>query len=289
MGGQKIVAVIATCNRSEKLKRIVKNTQNQTKKTNAIIIIDSSDEINSDFLNIESNKDFRLKYFHTKIKSASKQRNIGIDYCFTELKIEDDDLILFLDDDLIIPDNYIEKLFNGIKLGFNGISGISINPNFKVNIATRILDIYLFLFGIKTGFKGEVLKSGFTNPVGRRKNEKFIQVSWLICCAMWQAKFLRGTRFDEFLTGYSLGEDVILSTHLKNIKSAKLGVDTTLEFINDSAVTGKINLIEYDEKVFYMRNKVVENIGYTSKSISFKLATIGLKILRIVRHIKVSY
>jgi glycosyltransferase involved in cell wall biosynthesis len=288
MNEQKIIAVIATCNRSEKLKRIVKNVQNQTKKAKTLIVIDSSDEINSDLLNFESNKDLNLKYFHTSIKSASKQRNIGIDYCFTDLNIEDDDLILFLDDDLIIPDNYIEKLVNGIKLGFNGISGISINPNFNVNLVTRILDVYLFLFGIKTGFKGEVLKSGFTNPVDRRKNEKFIEVSWLICCAMWQAKFLRGIRFDENLTGYSLGEDVILSTHLKYKESAKLGVDTTLEFINDSAVTGKINLIEYEEKVFYMRNKVAENIGSSSKSIRFKLATMGLKILRIVRYIKVS-
>ena len=267
MNEHKIIAVIATRNRSEKLKRIVKNVQNQTKKAKALIVIDSSDEINGDLLNFESNKDLSLKYFHTSIKSASKQRNIGIDYCFTDLNIKDDDLILFLDDDLIIPDNYIEKLVNGINLGFNGISGISINPNFNVNLVTRILDVYLFLFGIKTGFKGEVLKSGFTNPVGRRKNEKFIEVSWLICCAMWQAKFLRGIRFDENLTGYSLGEDVILSTHLKYKESAKLGVDTTLEFINDSAVTGKINLTEYEEKVFYMRNKVAENIGSTSKSI----------------------
>jgi glycosyltransferase involved in cell wall biosynthesis len=288
MNGHKIVAVIATRNRKEKLKRIVKNAQNQTIKANTIIIIDSSDEINSDILNFESNKDFSLKYFHTSIKSASKQRNIGIDYCFNELKIEDDDLILFLDDDLIIPNNYIEKLIYGINIGFNGISGISINPNFKINFTTRILDVYLFLFGIKTGSKGEVLKSGFANPVGRRKNEKFIKVSWLICCAMWQAKYLRDTRFDESLTGYSLGEDVILSTYLMYKKSAKLGVDTTLEFINDSAANGKLNLIEYDEKVFYMRSKVVENMGYISKGIRFNLATIGLKILRIARHIKVS-
>jgi glycosyltransferase involved in cell wall biosynthesis len=288
MTNNKVVAIIATCNRSEKLRRIVHNIKNQTKAISQAIIIDSSEEVNSEYLNLEKNQDFKFKYIHTSIKSASKQRNIGIDYAFNDLKIEDEDLILFLDDDLIIPNDYCEKLAHGISLGFHGVSGLSDNPNFKVNLATRILDVYLFVFGIKTGSKGEVLKSGFANPVGRGKDEKFIEVSWLICCSMWQAKYLRNTRFDENLTGYSLGEDVILSTHLKYKKSAKLGVDRTLVFVNDTAATGTLNLREYEWKVSYMRNKTVENIGYTSNSVRFHLATIGLKLLRILRNIKIS-
>lgn len=288
MRDNKVVAIIATCNRSEKLRRIVQDIKNQTKIINQTIIIDSSEEVNSEYLNLEENQDFKIKYIYTSIKSASKQRNVGIDYAFNDLKIEDEDLILFLDDDLIIPNDYCEKLAHGISLGFHGVSGLSDNPNFKVNLATRILDVYLFVFGIKTGSKGEVLKSGFANPVGRGKDEKFIEVSWLICCSMWQAKYLRNTRFDENLTGYSLGEDVILSTHLKYKKSAKLGVDSTLVFVNDTAATGTLNSREYEWKVSYMRNKTVENIGYTSSSVRFNLATIGLKLLRILRYIKIS-
>jgi glycosyltransferase involved in cell wall biosynthesis len=283
---QRIVAIIATRNRRTKLKRIVQDIKNQTNRINDLIIIDSSDEVNSEYSNIEINQDFRIKYIYTSIKSASKQRNIGIDYAFNELKIEDEDLIIFLDDDLIIPNDYIEKLAYGINLGFDGISGISINPNFKISLVTRLLDVYLYLFGIKTGSNGAVLKSGFANPVGKGKSKKFIRVSWLICCAMWQAKFLRDTRFDENLTGYSLGEDVILSTHLKYKKYAKLGVDVTLDFINDTAATGRLNSSDYEWKLLYMRNKTIENMGYSSNNLRFNLATLGLKFLRIFRYIR---
>jgi hypothetical protein len=196
------------------------------------------------------------------------------------------DLISFLDDDLVIPDNYLEKQVFGIDLGFAGLSGISENPNFQRNLFTRMLDLMLHIFQIKTKTSGKVLKSGFANPVAQNSKRRFQRVDWLICCSIWKSQYLQKSRFDENLKGYSLGEDVIFSTKLSFKHSLHLGVDTSLKFLNDNQILNSLNREEYETKVEYMRKEVLKNMDKSTNNLRFHIATLGLKILKNLNEIK---
>jgi glycosyltransferase involved in cell wall biosynthesis len=281
MAEERIFVVIPTLNRHAKLNRVVKQLNNQTKRIYRVVIVDSSENIDENL--DQENKN--LFYIHTEKKSASTQRNIGIDYVFNNFDICDQDYITFIDDDLILPEDYIERLYFGMSLGFNGFSGISRTLNDDNKYVQLILNLFMYLFWIKRKNDGKVLVSGFANQV-KKKKEQIIEVSWIICCAMWRAEDIRHLRFDENIPGYSLGEDVIFSTAAKYKNNLILGVDLDLGFINDNEEEKNERSSEFFTKNYYMREQVVKNLGRSKNEWQFTLATIGIEIIRIMAKIK---
>lgn len=284
MNEYRVYVIIPTLNRKIQLRRVLKCLENQTFSPTCTIIVDSSEENDSSLKN--DNSALEIIHLRTETKSASYQRNVALDYVFKKFKLNENDLISFLDDDLIIPDDYLEKQLFGIELGFAGFSGISVNPNFQSNLVTRILGFLLCLFQIKTKASGKVLKSGFANPVMHNSEYRFHRVEWLICCSIWKSKYLQEIRFDENLDGYSLGEDVIFSTYLSFKHSLPLGVDKRLKFLNDNHVLNLINREEYETKIEYMRKEVLKNMNTSTNNLRYKIATIGLNVLKNMNKIK---
>lgn len=277
MAKERIFVVIPTYNRPTKLNRVIEQLKNQTISISQIVVVDSSDLKNNNY----GNKIKDICYIHTYKKSASAQRNIGMDYIFNNFDISDIDYIAFIDDDLILPDDYIKRLYFGMQIGFHGFSGLSKTINEDNKYIKLIYNFFTYIFWIKRKNDGQILESGFANQIIKKK-ERIKEVSWLICCSMWRAVDIRNLRFDENIPGYSLGEDVIFSTTAKFRNNLILGVDLDLEFINDNE-EGKIDRSnEFFLKNYYMREQVVKNLGKSKKNWRFMLATIGVKILRIM-------
>jgi len=112
-----ISIIIPTINRYEDLKNTVADLFNQSHLDFEIIIIDQTDDINKIIID-ELKSKLNINYILSNNKSASAARNIG-------LKNSKNEIILFLDDDVIIENKGFLKsyvtYFNDPKI--NGVIG----------------------------------------------------------------------------------------------------------------------------------------------------------------------
>jgi GT2 family glycosyltransferase len=199
-----ISVVIPTRNRNELLKKSLEAIILNEITFNSILIIDSSD--NQHFVNLEYLHP-RIRHLRTNMKSAAKQRNIGIDEINSNEKY-----LAFLDDDIVIPKNYFLNLIETIKkTDCVGVSGIALNPETLGKNKKSLFQILLSRFFLLSSKKeGKVLRSGVNTPVDQNHEEIF-EVEWLIGCSVWNYPKIRKLKFREDFEGQSLGEDVIFS------------------------------------------------------------------------------
>jgi glycosyltransferase involved in cell wall biosynthesis len=100
--------IIPTCNRSDDLRRALESILIQTITPEEIIIIDQSDDQNtkrlfSTFDTKFKEKDIKGIYLYQQEKNSAMARNFGISKASGEI-------ISFLDDDVILCDDYFEKI-----------------------------------------------------------------------------------------------------------------------------------------------------------------------------------
>ena len=91
----KFSVVIPTRNREVPLTNLLRKLLTQTVLPNEIIIVDSSDDIQNSYSEINK----IIRYFYTNEKSAARQRNLGI------ANVEKNTEVLFFLDDDTNPDN----------------------------------------------------------------------------------------------------------------------------------------------------------------------------------------
>jgi len=214
--------IIPTRNRSGLLTNLLQHININDKFLSEIIIVDSSDNKMKKQIFFKNKK---IKYFHTTIKSAALQRNIGI----KKLK-KSSKYVFFLDDDVIPKRTYFQRLIDVLELnnaiGASGIA-LGLNKKRKRNAAySKFSNLAKRFFLLDSTVGGKLLKSGVNIPVRRRqKTKKHIQeVDWLIGCAAWKKDIFLKIKFHTNFYGQSLGEDVLFSA-LAN-KHGKLVVDS---------------------------------------------------------------
>ena len=100
-----VSVVIPTCNRKERLLRLLKNLSNLNYPLHEIIIVDSGeDRVTIEDFKIDNK--ICIKYLVSE-KSVCIQRNSGINEATGEW-------IFLCDDDIEVPLDYLQKLFNHI-------------------------------------------------------------------------------------------------------------------------------------------------------------------------------
>lgn len=98
----KISVIIPTRNRTHFLKRCIKSVENQTEEPfELIVVIHVDDKITKEHISQLSSK-IKIKYFETTGGSC-KSRNLGINHVLG-------DIVVFIDDDEILEENYIKNL-----------------------------------------------------------------------------------------------------------------------------------------------------------------------------------
>lgn len=217
--------IIPTCNRRRDLSLAIDSILIQTIPPLEVIIIDQSDNsYTKDYLEGIGNKNktkINFVYIFQTQKSSAQARNKGIG-------IAQGDIISFLDDDVILFEDYYEKLLhyfnNDKKIG--GVSGNVIGKNLQSWGMKLLPWKKIFLLD---NFDGKMTISGFGFPMGERRFDRPMRVEMFIGCNMnFRKEFLRNDKFDEWFTGYSFREDAELSyrisrkTILKMIPEAKL-------------------------------------------------------------------
>jgi len=226
-----IAVVIPTRNREVLLNQILDDLSSQSVKPNIVVVVDSSDEV----LNI-NRQNLNFVVLSSVIRSAAIQRNLGLAYL--DSLDSDFDLCAFLDDDVRIEEDYLEKLSRTLidTHGAIGISGLAIGDDESHIRRNRFLDSIGF-----TGAEGKLTCGAINVPV--RTAKKVTKVDWLIGCSLWKLDSLGAIRFQEDFMGQSIFEDVLFSVEAG--KFGNLIVDPQVRFRHLLATENRPNLFEH--------------------------------------------
>jgi hypothetical protein len=225
-----MLIVIPTRNRIKELTNTLNFLQSNKFFFKKIVIVDSSK------LEIKEKIKAKIKEYNIQIKiidsepSTCIQRNAGFNF------IENNEYIMFLDDDNIFyPDAFYKmqyflnnnKNFSGV--AFNQIYNEkkSILEKFKKNCISNKLGIYSSNIG---GFSNSGWQSRFINF----SNNAIVQ--WLPTRAViYRSEKVRNIRFDEKLGIYGYLEDLDFSLQLK--KNGNLMVCSDARYSHDQSIT----------------------------------------------------
>ena len=173
---KKFSVVIPTKNRVNDLKKNINSILNQIEKPSELLIVDQSEKNNLGILKRIIKDKVKLKYYYKKnIQSLTEAKNFSLSHI-------NNDIIFFLEDDIILKKNFFKAILNIFEKRRNilGVCGILVNER-KINYISRLYN-FLFLNGI---FK-DVRPSLWNN----RSKEKFIysnKISGGI--SAWRKKF----------------------------------------------------------------------------------------------------
>ncbi len=253
----KVSVIIVTKDRPDDIELCLTSVRQQSHDWHQVIIIDASTESTpSTTLSI-----VEKFYDHIPITyipaepGITKQRNIGRSHV-----LSDTDVVLYIDDDVVLPTNAVSELQKAFSQYPNaiGITG-------KI-IGEEPHGFFKRLFGRFTlVYTGKVF--GITKGVFNIINipTKTELVSWLpgaFMACRWSA--VKDIEFDEWFTTYGLGEDLDFS--LRVAKKGELYVYPQLLIEHRHSATGRdwkrFGYMRIKNRRYILQKHFRKNIGY---------------------------
>lgn len=236
----KLAIIVPTRNRMECLSELLESIIPQKDIISQIIVVDGSDEpMGETFF---ANYPFKVDYAYVNPPSLTRQKNEGI-----KLLNEDITLAGYLDDDIVLGKNAIEKLLDFWENCGKDVGGTSFNiiNNPKIHHLRKYISI---LFLIDSKKRGKVLKSGFCTSY-EPLNEN-LSVEWLCGGAtIWRREILENHKYDEFLKGWAYYEDAVFSYEISHnyklfvVKDAKVEHNPPPYNVEKNVNLGKISTV----------------------------------------------
>lgn len=195
-----ISACIPTKDRPEELKKCIKSLLAQTTLPSEIIIIDDGQLDVAPFREIiEPRTNF--KYFRKDKPSLSASRNLAKEIALN-------DLILFLDDDVVLTPDFIQNIYKIFEEDINGeigaVGGIELNVKKK----NPFVVFYKRLFFLDCGKPGVIMPWGFQTAASYGI-DTITQVMWLTgAMSCFRRELLKKFPFEEFHGGRNALEDI---------------------------------------------------------------------------------
>jgi GT2 family glycosyltransferase len=217
-----ISIIICTKNRYADLAITLDSVFSQSMLPDYLVIVDDGDaeDTRAVLKKNDSIPEVRVVYIHPERESSGlpEARNRGIQ-ALPDLT----GIILFLDDDVTLEETYLEKLRDLFLKNPDlcGASGFIRNGNYLRSLPVKVLLLIagfvlpplvpVSFFGPRVTRTAEALY-----PVFRKPRADSVPAQWLSGCNMAYRStvFEGGVIFDEQLTRYALGEDMLFSHRL---------------------------------------------------------------------------
>lgn len=210
-----------------------------------------------------SNTEANYELLKKKIMSQTNAANIRIVRCTPGLansrnksfSFISSDIVHFLDDDVILPRNYILEV-DAKFVKYPDIAGLS--PYIEVDSDNSRESVYKkMLFNLFAKFQpeGKLTKSGHAFWLNRTRDDRF--VNWLPgCCMVYRFDDVKSLRFDIRLElgplgGYALGEDLDFSHRVS--KEFTLLAAGSISVIHKLAQNERTNWLKMDEGIGRLR------------------------------------
>ncbi|MDD7885167.1 glycosyltransferase family 2 protein [Flavivirga sp. 57AJ16] len=256
--------IVCTYMRPKRLLNLLNSVKKQSVYPSEILIIDGS--VNDEtYKFLEKNKFENLKYFKVeeKHRGLTRQRNYGIN-----LVSHVSEIICFLDDDIVLKDNYFKDLLKTyeIKKGALAVGGyIDNNGTWERESDTKSKNYFYYdgwmrnepsrfklrrLFGLHPNNKPGFLPTfahgrsvGFLPPSG-----KIYEVEQIMGgVSSYKKEVFDSLKFSTYFDGYGLYEDADFSLRLSKI--GKLYVNTSAQLYHYHDDSGRPNKYKYGKMV----------------------------------------
>jgi GT2 family glycosyltransferase len=241
-----IAFVVATKDRPDDLRKMLRSLWEQSHRPDQIVIVDSS--ATSVIAVTKEFPELNIKYIHHTPPSASAQRNRGIRAVGPDMS-----LIGFLDDDIVLAKNALEIMLKFWQFAPNDLGGCAFNlmnppsrsaSGLKESALSRCLGLY-------SDKKGIVMPSGWQTLTETVKDTTFVE--WLpSTAAVWRRDVFDGFSFEEFFEGYSYLEDLDFSYGVS--KHYRLAIVADAKFWHYPSPSGRVS--QYRFGIIEVRNRL---------------------------------
>lgn len=267
--------VIATRNRPGPLRECLVSISTQTRKPEAVLVVDSSEDAHTAQLCRTLSADGlpSVRHIPTRLRGAARQRNLGIRQVTSEVTV-------FLDDDVVLEQDMLEHLLvpfgQGSIEAIGGVAGTIVNEASQPSRRLTRGVLRLLLGSDPALCPGRVV--GPAVHTGYRASDAGLhEVEWMPagCCAFWTSD-IKELGFAEFFEGYSFMEDVELSARIGRTK--KLYQATTAR-VQHKGLGGrrKDGWFEFGKSLITNRHYVMTDVldrrglGYMARLLAYDL------------------
>lgn len=277
----KFSIIIPTRNRVDRLRRLLYSILEQTILPYEVIVVDDSDNLETKNLVKQLSSHFfekgiKLRHIMPKEnpKSISRARNLGA-------KEAEGDIVIFLDDDVIINENYVEKILEVFDMFPNALGVQGTVVNFEYSHLENAIKKVFYYWHAEIG-KCRMLPSGKTTYACFP--DKIIPCEWLFGLNVaYKKKVFDEFSFNEKLIGYSLGEDKEFSYKIHKKYPNSLFQTPYAKVYHDASPTKNLDKCRDYIVTAYPMGFFYNNIKQTLKNkIIFIWSEIGRVILRVV-------
>ena len=237
--------IIPTMDRFTEIQTCIDSIFEQTILPETFIVVDASDKSGLKEILEEKLKNSNIEFIYIKSKPGlAYQRNLGI-------KENKNDLVLFLDDDIILEDTFIEeikKVVENDKAAAVGAVTAKITNVKKLGVVSTIIRK---IFCLSENGKGEVKKSWANNSF--MKLNKISEIQWLPSgCTAYRREVFEHEIFDNNLFGYSYMEDFDISYRIG--KRFKLIYNPFAKCVHNHQSSFSTRLKSKEKQNMYMKN-----------------------------------
>jgi len=228
-----VSVIFSTHDRPESLQRSIDSVLAQKILPYELIIVhDGTKPVSPDIAEILRVAGERFRYYRQKLPSLTRSRNQG-------MAMAKGEIILLLDDDVILPRDYISRLtalYEADRQGrIAGIGGVMVEPASR-RLARRLWDAFAAAFAL-------------CRWAPRRNAARYLRLPAALKGRLLPARRLSGgaislrryvaktQRFDESFTGYAFGEDLEFSFRVG--QEYPLFVAPELRALHEPAPTGR--------------------------------------------------
>jgi glucosyl-dolichyl phosphate glucuronosyltransferase len=266
----KLSVVIPTKNRKDDLLETLGSVFSQNVLPHEVIIIDQSDK-KTNYVSMRSlarDKNIKFKVIYDpKIKGLTQARNIGLD----NMK---GDIVLFLDDDLILDQNYIKNITETFSEpnsgGIAGVGGIVELQEEKRGLKFN----KFFKLGPFADFREKIKDK----PSGIYPSPYLSGGSMSL-----KKKDIGNLRFDENMTGYSHGEDMDFCFRLS--KKSRLVLNSRAVCLHKKSPIGRYKGKRITNEIlfhyYFFKKNIPANLKNLATYFWFNLGMLIRPILRL--------
>ena len=253
------VVVIATRNRIQEICNVLSSLNGLTNSNEIeVLVVENSESIeNIDQIQsyiLQENIEFGKINIVSSKPGLPKARN-------TALELISSEIVTFIDDDIILPTNYIEMMD---KLFFSEPNLVGSSPFVATQTSSGMESQFVEISNTKFSEPGQLSGWGinrwFSVPPLYNKG-----VNWLPGCAMTvRTKQAKEVGFTESLQngpagGYALGEDVDFSFRLSNL--GNLVINHKLSILHNLSPTNRVQEITLAKAQGYWSVHLVRNLN----------------------------
>lgn len=208
--------LIATKDRPDNVKKLLRSIAESTVKPKTVVLISSGHPIHN--VVSEYMDELTIDYFHSEVTGQVNQKKIGIARLQKEIP-----WVVFLDDDLLLAPHSLEKAFetlshhNSSADNIVGI-GLGLTPTARLKQSSRIQNLAGRALRLSSGSPGRVMSSG--QGVSYLENTKPIFTEWLNGASIWRIQSALDYTSLVPSSRYAACEDLVFS--YKQSKKGKL-------------------------------------------------------------------